>query len=324
MASWTVEKCPQKYDEYRFRLDANHLEKIRTELNETDENREQSLARMREWIAKHPHIRKCRTDALFLLRFLRMRKFSVPLAQESLERYLAVRQSFPQWFKNLDPLDKEIRDFNAAGMLIDLGRDSRGRTVILLQARVFNPDRFTVTHQIRQVMLLLESTLDREETQINGYVVICDYREVSLKQFVVWSITDASNTAKCIFQSLPVRIQEIHAIGVPKFISFVTDLVLSSMSEKIRSRVFCHKSLDEAKKHLDLSILTTDYEGGSQNPEHLKQDFIKEAEVRRTELLLMDEMGIDISHCRNLEQQNNGLSEIDSGLVGSFKKLNVD
>lgn len=82
--------------------------------------------------------------------------------------------------------------------------------------------------------------------------------------------------------------------------------------------------MDEAKKHLDLSILTTDYEGGSQNPEHLKQDFIKEAEVRRTELLLMDEMGIDISHCRNLEQQNNGLSEIDSGLVGSFKKLNVD
>ncbi|XP_052567391.1 alpha-tocopherol transfer protein-like [Culex pipiens pallens] len=237
MGSFTVEKCPQSYDEYKLTLDEQHLQKVRNELNETDENRAQSLAQMREWIAKHPHIKKCRTDSIFLLRFLRMRKFSVPMAQESLERYLTALRSFPQWFRNLDPLDGEIRLFNKAGMLTNLGRDTLGRTVVLLRARAFNPERFTSAHVVRQIMLLLETTIDEEESQINGYVVIADYEAISLKLLSVWSLTDVSNASDSLFQSFPLRIQEIHAIGVPRFLKIVSDMALSCMSEKIRNRV---------------------------------------------------------------------------------------
>ncbi|EDS43951.1 conserved hypothetical protein [Culex quinquefasciatus] len=237
MASFTVQKCPQSYDEYKFTLDERHLQKARIDLNETQENRAQSLAQMRDWIAKHPHINKCRTDSTFLLRFLRMRKFSVPMAQESLERYLVTLRSFPQWFRNLDPLDGEIRLFNKAGVLTSLGRDSLGRTVILLRARAFNPERFTSAHFVRQIMLLLETTIEEEESQINGYVVIADYEAISLKQLSVWSLNDVSNASDSLFQSFPLRIQEIHAIRVPRFFEMVSDLALSCMSEKIRNRV---------------------------------------------------------------------------------------
>ncbi|XP_038121911.1 alpha-tocopherol transfer protein-like [Culex quinquefasciatus] len=324
MASFTVEKCPQSYDEYKFTLDERHLEKARNDLNETDENRSQSLAQMREWIAKHPHIQKCRTDSIFLLRFLRMRKFSVPMAQESLERYLTALRSFPQWFRNLDPLDGEIRHLNKAGVLTNLGRDLLGRTVVLIRVRAFDTERFPSASLIRQIMLLLETTIDEEESQINGYVVVADYLAVSLKLLSVWSLTDVSNTAESLFQSFPMRIQEIHAIGVPRFLKILIDLTLSYMSEKIRNRVYCHKSLDDAKKHLELSLLTTDYEGGTQNPDQLTEDFIKCAERKRTQLLLMDEMEIDTSRYQFGGQQNTVVSEIEAGMVGSFKKLNVD
>ncbi|XP_039451569.1 alpha-tocopherol transfer protein-like isoform X2 [Culex pipiens pallens] len=324
MPTFTVEKCPQTYDEYKFVLDAPHLEKARSELNETDENRAQSLAQMREWIAKHPHIKKCRTDSIFLLRFLRMRKFSVPMAQESLERYLTALRSFPQWFRNLDPLDAEIRLFNKAGVLTNLGRDSLGRTVVLIRVRSFDTERFPSALFVRQIMLLLETTIEEEETQINGYVAIADYEGISLKLLSVWSLTDVSNAAESLFQSFPLRIQEIHAICVPKFFKIFADLALSCMSEKIRSRVSCHKSLDDAMKHLELSLLTTDYEGGTQNPDQLTEDFIKCAERKRTQLLLMDEMDIDTSRYQFGGQQNTVVSEIEAGMVGSFKKLNVD
>uniref|UniRef100_A0A1B0DFV4 CRAL/TRIO N-terminal domain-containing protein n=1 Tax=Phlebotomus papatasi TaxID=29031 RepID=A0A1B0DFV4_PHLPP len=50
-----------------------------------DENlKSQALDQFREWIAKHPKIKKCRTDDAFLLRFLRTKKFSVPRACEQL------------------------------------------------------------------------------------------------------------------------------------------------------------------------------------------------------------------------------------------------
>lgn len=40
-------------------------------------------------------------DASFLLRFLRAKKFSVPITQEGIERYLLLRQSY-DFFSNLD------------------------------------------------------------------------------------------------------------------------------------------------------------------------------------------------------------------------------
>jgi len=72
------------------------------------------------------------TDSVFLLRFLRTKKFSVPLAQEMLERYLVVRQLYPQWFRGLDIDDPAISELLQGGYIVPLPqRDDLGRQVIL-------------------------------------------------------------------------------------------------------------------------------------------------------------------------------------------------
>lgn len=51
-------------------------------------------------------------DSNFLLRFLRAKKFSVPITQEGIERYLLLRQSY-DFFTNLDmnlPVMKTLSD----------------------------------------------------------------------------------------------------------------------------------------------------------------------------------------------------------------------
>lgn len=68
------------------------------------------------------------SDAVFLLRFLRTKKYSVQPACEMLEKYLAVRQLFPQWFMNLDPADPDIDAIIESGYLFPLPeRDEHGR-----------------------------------------------------------------------------------------------------------------------------------------------------------------------------------------------------
>lgn len=54
-------------------------------------------------------------DAPFLLRFLRTKKYSVPMAQDMLERYLVIRQLYPQWFSKLDVDDPVISDILDSG-----------------------------------------------------------------------------------------------------------------------------------------------------------------------------------------------------------------
>ena len=48
-------------------------------------------------------------DTLFLLAFLRARKFSQLEARRLLEGYLSRRGKYAKWFKNLDPGDSKIQ-----------------------------------------------------------------------------------------------------------------------------------------------------------------------------------------------------------------------
>lgn len=118
--------------DYKCGLSTDSQVIARMELREDINTREQALEKFREWIQKHPAIKNCRTDAIFLLRFLRTKKFSLPLAEEMLERYLTMRQLYPDWFQNLDINDPDIEAIIDSGYLVPLlERDEHGRKVIL-------------------------------------------------------------------------------------------------------------------------------------------------------------------------------------------------
>lgn len=81
-------------DDYKFTL-SDELKKLaEEELRETDEIRGNAIRAIREWAIKNQRIVSLRLDAKFILRFLRFKKFSIPMAQECLERYLVLRKYF--------------------------------------------------------------------------------------------------------------------------------------------------------------------------------------------------------------------------------------
>jgi EAL domain-containing protein (putative c-di-GMP-specific phosphodiesterase class I) len=91
---------------------------VEREFRETDEIRRQALQELREWAVKNPRIEKMRLDANFLLRFLRSKKFSLPMVKEILERYLVLRffvHEGKEVFRNLDVRDSAVQE------LLDLG-----------------------------------------------------------------------------------------------------------------------------------------------------------------------------------------------------------
>lgn len=74
------------------------------ELRETEEVRQHAIQAMRDWALKNSRIGVARLDANFLLRFLRFRKFSIPMAMEAMERWLVVKHGNygRGWFDYLD------------------------------------------------------------------------------------------------------------------------------------------------------------------------------------------------------------------------------
>jgi hypothetical protein len=129
------------------------------ELRETKHTRDEALEQMRDWIKKNPRILNCRlgkwkqgtapsgglvcahnrpvscysasntrynsmclliTDARFLLRFLRTKKFSTVQAQEALERYLLLRQAYAPAFRNLDYTDHTMNELISNGYIFTI------------------------------------------------------------------------------------------------------------------------------------------------------------------------------------------------------------
>ncbi|XP_053665391.1 clavesin-1-like [Anopheles marshallii] len=322
--NYSIEKRPASYDQYEFTLSDQYRNIAKKELREEDEIREQSLVQMREWIAKHPYIRKCRTDASFLLRFLRFRKYSVPMACEALERYLAMRDMFPAWFKKLDCNDPVLREMLEDGMFAKLGQDSDGRMVIMFRIKLLNADKFGPLERGRLVALVIETLLEWEELQIGGFRVMIDFTDTVMKHYGTWGVTDMKIFMDALNRSYPVRFREIICAKFPKFAASILHLLLTFASPKVKKRIIFYSTVLEMKRKLEPSLLPKSY-GGDLDTDELGHKFIKHLENRRSVILALDDMEIDVAHYSSLWNQSNLVeNEVEGGVAGSFRKLNID
>ncbi|XP_053952859.1 clavesin-1 [Anastrepha ludens] len=311
------------FDSYVCSLSSEMKILAKEELHEDDNVRQQALNQFREWISKHPSIKKCRTDSVFLLRFLRTKKFSVPEACEMLERYLTIRQLFPQWFSKLDITEPVISEIFDNGYIVPLPqRDENGRQIILSVARNFDPYKYTSVQMARVHSLICEGLLDDEQSQVAGYVYINDESGINMGFASLWSLSDLRNMIKCIQNSTPMRHKETHFMNIPHFANRIIELGVSLLSDKLKNRITVHKSLDALKEKINPAILPQEYGGTIPMADIIKQFKLKLLQKREA-ILSLDDMCIEITKYPNISS-NNGISDVDVGVVGSFRKLEVD
>lgn len=89
----------------------------RKELREDKKAREQCTEQLREWIKQNQDIENVRCDDRFLLRFLRQKKFSIHMAQQTILKYLNLKRHFPTMTNNLDFLAPEMNELITNGFV---------------------------------------------------------------------------------------------------------------------------------------------------------------------------------------------------------------
>ncbi|EDS26697.1 phosphatidylinositol transfer protein SEC14 [Culex quinquefasciatus] len=295
----------------------------RAELCEDDQLRKQSLEQMREWIAKNPRIKNCRTDDAFLLRFLRTKKFSVVRACETLQKYLTMRQTYPKWCRKLDPQDPEISALLDYCALVPVGRDSSGRIVVMGVVRNFDASRHGSDDMIRLNMLVTEALLDDEANQIAGFTHVFDNSAMTMAHVTCWTLENIGGYLRSIANGVPIRLKQNHFVNVPGFAAQVSKYCLSYASEKLKSRIFCHRSIDELRKNIEPSVLPEEY-GGTVPLAKLNENFKKYLLTKRDMLLALDRMEIVLGGGSSTDQTHSGKDIVDAGAVGSFRKLQID
>ncbi|KFB48733.1 hypothetical protein ZHAS_00016737 [Anopheles sinensis] len=317
---YSFDKNRKVEESYKFTLPELYRKIAHEELREDDVVREQALTQMREWIVSNPHIRKCRVDAPFLLRFLRFRKFSVPLACEALEQYLMVREMYPSWYKKLDTSDPEMRRIQESGGFYALGQDSAGRMVMLTKVVQLEKGRFTPLQVGRFIVLLLEALLELEEVQVGGILLLADYTGMSMDLFEGWGATELKIAMDAFTRFIPVRYQEMHAAKLPKVAVSFMEYVLSFVPPKLRELIHCHATIDKLKEQLEPSMTPQIY-GGTIDAVELTNKFWERFEQQNENFALgLDKFEIDLDHYTAVwSKQNPDMAE-----AKAFKKLSID
>lgn len=304
----------------------------KNELREDTTNREQSLQQLRDWIIKNPRIISCRDDENFLLRFLRFKKFSLPMAQEAMERYLLLRQTIAQAFHNLDyQLPRMEYLINNGYLFASPGKDKLGRRWIIARPGVFDPHKFLNEDMCRIHGIVYETLLEDEENQVRGFVHFADGAGVTFPYLTLFTPKEAVRIVKNGERTIPMRHKEVHVINVPSSLKYVLDWGMTLISDKIRKRVKIYTSVDEAIKTIDTNMLPKEY-GGSMPMAEMIELFKKELTAARSTLLSHDEMKVRLELFSEGAKvgavsalKNNGCSPYKNDLLtGSFRKLEVD
>lgn len=201
------------------------------------------------------------------MRFLRARKFSLPLAQDSLERCLLLRQSYEALlFANINIAAEPMRQLLAAGYCFALpGRDRHGRRIVFYRPAVFNPARHPNTDLLRLHGVTYETLMEDEANQVRGLVHVVDARGVGLHYVTLFTPREAVRIVKNAERTLPMRHKQIVAVGIPGRMRFAVDFGLGLVTAKLRDRIrMCEGGRagnEELRRMFGADVLPDEYGG---------------------------------------------------------------
>lgn len=303
------------------------------ELHEDQERRIQSLEQLRNWLRKNPDVVNMKTDDNFLLRFLRFNKFSVPMSEQTILKYLNIRRTFPHLSTRLDVLDVKLNDIISSGYLFATPkRDSKGRRVIIVNAKHFNPKTYGCCEQARAHFLTYECLMEDPITQVIGLIHVVNLAGVTAQHITNWNPIEFARIFKWGEQSLPMRHKEIHLINVPTTLKWLIDFAKSRVSPKIRNRVSIYTKEQHLTKAVDSKCLPAEL-GGQIPLKDMIELWKTELLEKRTSILdvdriiLLSDRGIQrkssFSRCDKAKSSSNFTKQVEN-IEGSFRKLEID
>ncbi|XP_055709891.1 clavesin-2-like [Phlebotomus papatasi] len=313
----------EKYDRYECQLSEELKKEAWKNLREDENLRDQALDQFREWIKKHPKIKKCRMDANFLMRFLRTKKFSVPDACQLLEKYLTTRKVLPELFDNLCLDDPVIHHFISSGSVMVLPKpDKHGRLVITFDPEHYDVNKYTTVDGIRATNLILELASLNERAQICGIAHVMDWAKLTLPFIGMWTVNQIKNFTRCWQKTFPLRHGAFFFVNMPAFSLAFSKLVTSCLSEKLRDRIYMVKNWENVHDDLGRDVLPSDC-GGKMSRQEMAKKLMELAEKHREEILALNDFDIEVSDS-DLNFGNSYDADLDSAIVGSFRKIQVD
>ncbi|GIY33315.1 leucine--tRNA ligase [Caerostris darwini] len=289
------------------------------DLNETEELRRRCLHELREWAKSQPHFVNCRLDSNFLLRFLRMRKYRVDLAEQVLDKYLTVKTKYPNTYQKLDIHKPSLRDLISRGYVFPLPeRDKDGRVVLFCIAKALDATRHKQSDIFKSFLLTFEVLMECELNQKRGINYIFTQEGYQISHALLVGLRDLQKMVHSGEKAIPLRHKELHWMNVPKYLATLFQLLKTFLSQKLQDRIIIHHDISSLHKTFPPSMLPKEY-GGTIPVKEMTARWIEILDSKRDQILALDEMKVDESK-RPKDKQS---GRILPRLVNSLSRMEI-
>ncbi|XP_075979708.1 clavesin-2-like [Anticarsia gemmatalis] len=227
--------------------------------NEHQHTRGAAITEFRKMILDREECFPYRMDDEFLLKFLRVRNFTVPRAHRLLVRYCAFREQYEHLYKGVDLWDLiKVKDAYEGTMLDrpDIGRLS------IFRFGMWDPNEFPVEELVKAGMAMMEIGVRQPKLQVIGTTVLVDLEGITLRHVATLTPTVAYQIVCLMGVAVPGRLRSCHIINYSWILNTFFYLFKKFIPRDAWDRIHFHgNDLKSLHQHIDLECLPPRYGG---------------------------------------------------------------
>ncbi|XP_023232492.1 alpha-tocopherol transfer protein-like isoform X2 [Centruroides sculpturatus] len=204
---------------------------------------------------------KCRMDDIFLLGFLRARKFDLQSSLQLLTKYYNTRANYPQYFKNLLPSKlQNVLDMNILQFLPK--PDQNGRYIYIFRFGNWDPSIASATDLWRVVPIVFDLQMNFHRTQKKKIVFIIDGAGLTLSHFQYLSPSVVNGIATLVAKDThPIRYKTGHYVNLNIIFKAFTSIILPLVSDDFKKRLYFHSDMKTLHEFISPDCLPLEYGG---------------------------------------------------------------
>nr|XP_026490736.1 alpha-tocopherol transfer protein-like [Vanessa tameamea] len=295
-------------------------QKIREELNENPDTKEQDLAHIKEWLKKEPHLPD-EFDDQRIMTFLRGCKFSLEKCKRKLDMYFTMRSAVPEFFTDRDVNRPELQEIIKIVQMPPMpGLTPDGRRVILMRGIDKDVQTPNVANAFKLALMLGDVRLTEEKEGVAGDIYILDASVATPNHFAKFTPTLVKKFLVCVQEAYPVKLKQVHVINISPLVDKIVNFVKPFLKEKIRERIFIHSDVNELYKYVPQDMLPSEYGGKAGPMNDLHDAWVKKLEEYKGWFADQEQYKADEALRPGKPTNYDELFGID----GSFRQLVID